>query len=239
MECDEDIDTSHIRVLPDTCTELFINYTSTPIAIIGNELHQRSIVTFRMSRPMDVQMRKGSGCLAICFHVGMAYPLFCIPMHLLSDTTTALSDLWSSKATIIEDQLSNVYNNQERVQIVQQFLLQQLSFQQPDAAVNYCLQQAQWLGGLTAVSKLSENVGLSERQLSRKFKQYVGLSPKAYLKVNRFIQSLNHLKNYPHHSLTEIGYESGYYDQAHFNRDYQFYTGHSPRAVAQSKDILY
>lgn len=60
MECDDDADTSYIRVLPDACVELFLNYTSTPVAIISNKLHQRSIVTFRMSRPKDVQMRKGT-----------------------------------------------------------------------------------------------------------------------------------------------------------------------------------
>src|SRR5690606_9364089 len=70
MDCEDDADTRHIRVLPDTCVELFVNYTGTPVAIIGDELYRRSIVTFRMSRPMDVQMRKGSGCLAICFFPG-------------------------------------------------------------------------------------------------------------------------------------------------------------------------
>jgi hypothetical protein len=44
MDCEDDVDTNHIRVLPDTCVELFVNYTSTSVAIIGNELHKRSIV---------------------------------------------------------------------------------------------------------------------------------------------------------------------------------------------------
>ena len=84
MDCDNDADTSHIRVLPDTCVELFINYTTSPVAIIENVLHERSIVTARMSRPMDVQMRKGAGCLAVCFHPGMAYKFFSVPMHVIS-----------------------------------------------------------------------------------------------------------------------------------------------------------
>ena len=46
MECDDDTDTSYIRVLPDACVELFLNYTSTPVAIIDNELHKRSILLF-------------------------------------------------------------------------------------------------------------------------------------------------------------------------------------------------
>jgi len=56
MDCDADADTSHVRVLPDTCVELFVNFTSTPVAIIGDQLYKRSIISFRMSRSIDVQM---------------------------------------------------------------------------------------------------------------------------------------------------------------------------------------
>ncbi|MHA4807352.1 helix-turn-helix domain-containing protein [Flavitalea flava] len=54
------------------------------------------------------------------------------------------------------------------------------------------------------VSKLTGDTGLSQRHLSRKFQQYVGLSPKEYLRVCRFIRSLHHLKKYPLLSLTEV-----------------------------------
>jgi AraC-like DNA-binding protein len=239
LECDEQADTHHIRVLPDTCVELFINYTNTPVAIIGNELHKRSIVTFRMSRPMDVQMRKGSGCLAICFHPGMAYLFLHFPMSVLTDTTVTLSDLWSGMAVEIEDQLANACDDNTRAAIAQKYLLQQLALGKQDLQVAYCLQQIQLHGGLLPVSHLTNDSGLSQRHLSRKFQQCVGLSPKEYLRVCRFIGSLHHLKKYPLLSLTEVGYESGYYDQAHFNRDCKAYTGHTPGEVVRSQHILY
>lgn len=239
MDCDGDADTQHIRVLPDTCVELFVNYTSSPVAIIDKELHKRSILTFRMSRHMDVQMRKGAGCLAICFHPGMAYHFFQLPMHVLADTTVALSDVWSTMATEIEEELASLCDHSTRVARVQTYLLQQLAFDKHDTQVTYCLQQAQLSGGLIPVSLLTNNLGLSQRHLSRKFQQHMGLSPKAYLRVCRFICSLDHLKKYPERSLTQIAYESGYYDQAHFNRDYQNYTGHSPGEVLRSPYILY
>nr|WP_068890569.1 helix-turn-helix domain-containing protein [Pedobacter panaciterrae] len=239
MDCDEDKDTHHIRVLPDTCVELFVNYTSTPVAIIDNELHKRSIITFRMSRPMDVQMRKGAGCFAICFYPGMAYKFFQIPMHVLTDTTVSLSDVWSGMATEIEDRLAGIINNEERVGVLQEYLLKQLVPEKNDLQVAYCLNEVQLSGGLIPVSKLTNDVGLSQRHLSRKFQQCIGLSPKEYLRVSRFIRSLDHLKKYPALSLTEVAYESGYYDQSHFNRDYKTYTGHSPGEVANSQYILY
>ena len=239
MDCDDDADTHHIRVLPDACVELFISYTSTPVAIIGNELYKQSIITFRMSRPMDVQMRKGAGCLAICFHPGMAYKFFHLPMHVLTDTTTVLADVWKGMASEIEDKLANACNNDVRVFIIQQYLAQQLAHSKDDKQIAWCLQLAQTSTDSLSVKQLTDETGLSQRHLSRKFQQCIGLSPKEYLRVSRFIKSLQHLKKYPDHSLTDVAYESGYYDQAHFIRDYKAYTGLTPGEVVQSRDILY
>ncbi|KQC01346.1 helix-turn-helix domain-containing protein [Pedobacter sp. Hv1] len=239
MDCSQDVDTNHVCVLPDACVELFVNYTNTPIAIIGNQLHQQSIITSRLSCPTNVQMRKGAGCIAICFYPGMAYKFFALPMHVLANSIVALADIWNGMATEIEDRLANAHHNNARVAILQTYLLQKLAQEKQDTAINYCLKQVQLSQGLIPVSYLSNATGFSQRQLSRKFLQCVGLSPKAYLQVSKFIQSLVYLKKYPTLSLTEIAYESGYYDQSHFNRHYQTYTGYTPGEVAKAKHILY
>lgn len=239
MHCDDDADTRHVRVLPDTCVELFVNYTDTPVAIIGDQLYRSSIVTFRMSRPMDVWMRKGSGCLAICFLPGMAHTFIRLPMHVLADTTMAADDIWKGLAAELEDRLANARGNEMRVAIAQRYLTGLLAGGKHDHEVSYCLQRVQHSDEPLTVKQLTDSTGMSQRQLSRKFQQVVGLSPQAYLRVNRFIRSLRHLKGRPRHSLTEIAYEAGYYDQAHFIRDYKDYTGCTPGEVARASHILY
>lgn len=239
MDCDDDTDTNHVRVLPDTCVELFVNYTHTPVAIISNELHKHSIINFRTNRPIDVQMRKGAGCLAICFLPGMAYQFFQVPMHTIANTTIALSDVWTNLAKEIEDKLACASTNEIRVHLLQNYLLQQLVLDKMDFQVAYCLQLAHQSGGLASVGKLTHKTGISQRHLSRKFQHCIGLSPKEYLHVYRFIQSLQYLKQYPALSFTEIAYKSGYYDQAHFNHDYKTYTGHAPGQLTQAPHILY
>lgn len=239
MDCDDDTDTRHIRVLPDACVEIFINYTNSPVAVISDKLHKRSIVSSRMSRPTDVQMRKGAGCMAVCFNPGMAYPFFRLPMHLLSDTTIAFSDVTDNLAYEIEEQLALATSNELRSTLIQNILWKKLLACDYDKKVYACLEQAEFSRGLLAASSLASGSGLSERHLSRKFQDWVGLSPKEYLQILRFKYSLNYLKMYPAISLTEVAYKSGYYDQAHFNRDYKTYTGHTPGEVLRSDRILY
>jgi AraC-like DNA-binding protein len=238
MDCEGGADWNQVRVLPDTCVELFLNYTSTPIAVIDQALYKGSIACFRLSRPADVQMRKGAGCMAVCFHPGMAYPFFHRPMHLFRDTTVNFFDLWDAPTSELEDKLACIPDDEGRSAAVQAFLLGQLNLEKQDLQVAYCLSKAQLTLGSITVGKLAEETGLSQRQLSRRFHQTVGLSPKEYLGACRFNASLQYLSKYPGVSLTEIAHLSGYYDQAHFIRDYKVYAGHSPREVVATKHIL-
>ena len=239
MECDQDADTNHIRVLPDACVEIFLNYTCSPVAIIDRQLYKRSIVSFRMNRYVDVQMRKGSGCVAVCFYPGMAAHFFKFPMGELANTTTALSELWNEQAEELEDQLAQCCSSLMRVNILQHFLIAQLSKSKRDTIVGQCLRQIQYTHERLSVGQVNNYSGLSQRQLSRKFQQELGMSPKEYLRVSRFICSLKHLNNYPLSSLTEVAHQSGYYDQAHFIRDYREFTGYTPGMLLRSEHVLY
>jgi AraC-like DNA-binding protein len=67
----------------------------------------------------------------------------------------------------------------------------------------------------------------------------VGFSPKEFARITKFIHSLTHLKKYPAMSLTEIAYESGYYDQAHYIHDCRAYSGYTPGQLHAAADCLY
>jgi AraC-like DNA-binding protein len=66
----------------------------------------------------------------------------------------------------------------------------------------------------------------------------MGLSPKEYLRVSRFLHSLEVLKKDNSH-LTGVAYESGYYDQAHFIHEYKVFSGLTPGELKMTGNILY
>ena len=245
MESNEGAEDLHaFRVLPDTCAELFVNYRQVPLAHIPgrtNDENARSFVVFRMSSFMDVQLQPGLGCITVCFQPGTAHYFFPLPMDEVSDSITALKYLWKNVAMEMEEKVAGAKTNEERVAIIQQFLLRQVTAKKypEDKRLQHCLWQINLLKGQVSVNELSKHANLSERQLSRHFKNCVGLSPKEYTKVNRFIHSLLQLKKYPALSLTAIAYESGYYDQAHFIHDYKTYAGLTPGELLSQNNVLF
>jgi AraC-like DNA-binding protein len=232
---------SAFRVLPDTCVELFINYKESGHTTIDGKVsvqHPQSFIVSRMSRYMDVEDRSGS--IAVCFLPGAASHFFQVAMNQVSDTVISLPELWGTAAKEMVERIADAVNNNERVSIIQQYLVTQLAKQKEnDRRIAHWLWQVNFARGQVSVDELSRKVNISHRQLGRHFNHHVGLSPKEFLSVSRFIHSLAWLKKYPTMSLTSIGYESGYYDQAHFIHDYKKFAGMTPGELIASGNILF
>lgn len=85
------------------------------------------------------------------------------------------------------------------------------------------------------VEELTDQVFISQRQLERGFKEKVGVSPKHYMRITRINEVLKLLMKNPDLDLTSIAYHCGYFDQAHFNKDFKSITGENPSAFMKKK----
>ncbi len=80
---------------------------------------------------------------------------------------------------------------------------------------------------------LAKDSGLSERYIQKLYLANIGISPSSFTSVLRFNKSLNQVLN-TSESLTEIAYDCGYYDQAHFIKEFRKFTGITPSASRSS-----
>lgn len=72
------------------------------------------------------------------------------------------------------------------------------------------------------------DVGVSDRQLRRLFAYYFGESPKAFAKIIRFQNILNAKPSAQSLKESKIFYDEGYYDQAHFIKEFKAFYGVTP-----------
>ena len=84
--------------------------------------------------------------------------------------------------------------------------------------------------GTAGIEELAKQVGWSRRQIDRYFRQWFGISPKAYQNILRYRASFSHLKR------GKLFPEGAFADQAHFIRDVKRYSGVTPKSLARNED---
>lgn len=80
------------------------------------------------------------------------------------------------------------------------------------------------------LSRLSSLMGVSPRHLQRTFISKTGLTQKQFLRVLRFQHAMHQLCRRTDVNLTGLAHDSGYFDQAHFIREFKTFTGITPSA---------
>ena len=76
------------------------------------------------------------------------------------------------------------------------------------------------------VERAATNAGISPRHLQRLFTERVGLSPARYVQLARFARAVPLISSA--RTLTEVAAAAGYFDQAHFCRDFRAFAGMTP-----------
>jgi AraC-like DNA-binding protein len=102
----------------------------------------------------------------------------------------------------------------------------------PDV-VNAAMQLLYTTKGRIKMDELADYCCTSLRQLERKFEEQVGLSPKALARNMRFNAIKKELTHDPTANLTQLALAYGYFDQAHFTKDFQLFAGVTPTAFCE------
>lgn len=92
--------------------------------------------------------------------------------------------------------------------------------------------------GQLQVSEIAQNVCYSERQLNRLFLTQVGMNIKNYARITRFNYVLKNIKN-SSSFLTTLSQQAGYFDQAHFDKDFKLICGVSPQNYVKTMSDFY
>ena len=222
-------------IIPDTSVVMAFRYKGN-VTQVQNErtgqLPETGISGLRKSVRL-VKYAPGTGNLLVMFREGGAAPFFKAPLHELFEANQALEELIHlHKIKEVEEQLSGSANTVQRIAVVEKFLLSELKTQQPDLLVSHAVQQIKAANGSSRIKTLAADLYISQDAFEKRFRRSVGASPKQFSAIVRLRHLLDHYQE--EESLTAAAYRAGYFDQAHFIKDFKTFTGQSPQAFFQS-----
>lgn len=181
------------------------------------------------------EMPAGQPAMAVHFRPGGAYPFLGIPLSELENAYIGLDDIWGRAGVELRERLIEAPTVAVRFSILEAFLLSQ-----PWSSVRRHPGVASAVDAIEAnpsiqMAELRDLVGMSTKRLIALFRAEIGLSPKAYARIRRLQAALRLLGST---SGARVAAEVGYFDQAHFVREFRSFTGMTPTQYTQQRLLL-
>lgn len=180
------------------------------------------------------------GIAGIVFKPAALATIFHLPVYEYTEERIDLfkvfkEDVVTRYATLIR----NAATEAERVKLLENFLTQQYHLQQPEPDyIDHAANQIVEKNGLLQVADLLKESCMSRRSFERKFFQKVGLSPKYYARIRRIGYLLNLIAGKKKADWSALFHECEFYDQAHFIKDFEEFTGRTPQQYLKENHEL-
>ncbi len=167
-----------------------------------------------------------TGTVLVIFKEAAAAHFFREPLHELYNESLSLDNLVEREQLgALEEQLSNAGSDEERIGLVEQFLLSRLQPRKTDLLVTAAIQQIHYSQGHIRMTDLAEKLYTSKSPLEKRFRQVVGTSPKKFATIVRMKTALFTMQS---PLIEQNDHQLGFYDQAHFIHDFKKFTGATP-----------
>ncbi|MDF3026629.1 MAG: AraC family transcriptional regulator [Fluviicola sp.] len=243
LEVQAEFNSEKQRIIPDGCMELIFilgddirRYTSENEFII----QPRAIVVGQITEPFTIQPVGYVHCFATRFYPYGVTNFIKTPLKDLENKETPIAEIFGqTTANELEQQIIHAAGTQQRIEIIETFLLNILNEKATiDNIVKTTVDALLATSGSSPIKSILKEDLSKRRQLERKFLKQIGMSPKQLGKVVRLQTALKLLLNQQTETFTEIAYESEYYDQNHFIKDFKEFTGIRPKDFLSDEQMI-
>ncbi len=242
LEVPADNNAQKQRIIPDGCIEMaFIlgddikRYTSEDEFI----LQPRAMVLGQTIEPFYIEPTGYVNSFAVRFYPYGFANFVTTPIKNLVNKETPIELLFGEvPAKEIAQKIIQATDTKERIEIIEDFLLNKIKNETTiNNIVKSTVDAILSTKGSTPINIILKEDISKRRQLERNFLKQIGISPKQLGKVIRLQAALKMLLNQQSKNLTQIAYDSEYYDQAHFIKDFKEFTGTNPKSFLENEKM--
>jgi AraC-like DNA-binding protein len=153
----------------------------------------------------------------------------------LTDRSVAVCEVFGRPGDALVDEILALEDEPAMAGVADTFLRDRLP--PPDPTVDHVNQIVQLIvsdRSITRVDDVVDRVGVGKRTLQRLFSEYVGVTPKWVIQRYRLHEAADRLADGDDISVAALAQDLGYFDQAHFVRDFKAIVGRPPGEYARA-----
>ena len=227
------------RILPDGCIDIIFNLGD-PFYRVSHDLSvnylPQNFVVGAMRQPLVVGLTGQVEVIGVRFKPGGAYPFFRFPLNEMTDHLVALDDLRHQIVNEMEFHIAEKATITRKIAYLEYLLARHIqAAPHKDGIIGKAISNICDSKGQVTINSLGKLLGISSRHLERKFIENVGLSPKMFCRVIRVRNAISIMRSQSKPDWSEITYSAGFYDQAHFIREFKAISGLNPGAYVNER----
>ena len=229
-------------IYPDGCMELifhcadsFNRYSSRGMW----ELQPRQFLVGQMKRPVLLQPTGRVDVLGIRFQPAGAYLFLTIPTRDLMGRFVRLDELENPIFRELGVRIWDAATVSERISLLERTLTKQLAnAPRSDWIVEAAVEIVLRWRGCVSIGQITAALGISGRQLERKFSVWVGICPKMFCRIIRFQHIFHAVEQQDVRRWAEVALACNYYDQAHLIKEFKEFSGQTPPSCFVEENSL-
>jgi AraC-like DNA-binding protein len=227
------------RLLPIGSIEVVVHHRS-PFREWPDASHPRmlppGVVAGQLTRPLFIQPAGPISTMGVRFRPGGAYPFLGTRLDALTDRIVSFEEVWGAEGRRFEERLVLANDDEQRVSVAEAFFRSRMgSRPHRDEPVEAAAAEIGRSGGRVRVSALACRLGLSARQMERRFASALGVGPKVLCRVARFQALLRAIARARRPDWAGLAADCGYFDQAHLINEVRRLSGMTPRGLAAKR----
>jgi AraC-like DNA-binding protein len=161
-----------------------------------------------------------------------AHLFFGRPMSDLTNLLVSVDELFGAEGIRLVDRLASARDWETRFDILERFVLRRLqAARAPSPGVSWAWGQLRRAKGQVEIARLAKEIGCSRKHLITQFHEQIGVAPKTIARILRFqhaVRLFNGATISNPVSGADVAIECGYFDQAHFIKDFRQLAGITP-----------
>jgi AraC-like DNA-binding protein len=223
------------RLLPDGTFELCINLRDEVRHTYDRESH-KPLTAYRgawlsgtHSRHIVIDATPDSSMMGVHFKPGGAACVLGMPAGEMTDRVVGLDSVSGRAGLELREALLDSPTPTGKSAVLESFLLRLAKRgRSRSPAIRHALRQFSTESGMLSIASVANELGWSHKHLVQRFRDEVGLTPKRFCRIQRFRAVLQAIEQQRQVAWADLACACGYFDQAHFIREFRDFSGLSP-----------
>lgn len=225
---------NHIqRIVPSGLLELIFYLGDKPIPLNNKRSsNANSLITGHLNEFYDMKIEGKMKLFSIIFLPHGLSAFLNLPIQEIYNQNIPLKFIFKNDIDRIESELFEAKSFSEQINIIENYLnilLKKKQINYNYKRLNSSILKINQSKGLVNINTLASDACLSRKQYERIFSQFIGTSPKQFLKIIRFQNAIDQKSKNKDINLGSLAYDCGYYDQAHMINEFKSLSGMTPK----------